>query len=124
MRKTVAIVDDDPAALAALGGLVDALGFRPLLFYDPVIVLASGAARSADALVADIRLQDFSGIVLHRRLRAEGVELPTILVTAYPDDVTRRRALRAGFHGYLAKPVTPEELLACLRQATGQGGRD
>lgn len=122
MRKTVAIVDDDPAALAALGGLVDALGYRPLCFSDPADVLASDQLRSVDVLVADIRLRDFSGIVLHRRLRAQGLDVPTILVTAYPDEATSQRALRAGFHGYLAKPVVPEELLACLRWATGQSG--
>lgn len=122
MRIRVAIVDDDSAALAALGGLVDALGYLPLCFADPADFLASHEARNVDVLIADLRLRDFSGIVLHRRLRDEGRDLPTILVTAHPDEATRRRALRAGFHGYLAKPVAPEELLECLRRAAEAAG--
>ena len=43
--------------------------------------------------------------------------IPTILVTAYPDDITRTRALKDGVVCYLSKPVDDEHLERCLRLA-------
>jgi DNA-binding response OmpR family regulator len=47
--------------------------------------------------------------------------IPTILMTAYPDETTRASALAVGVHGYLTKPLDPEILLACLRVALKSG---
>jgi CheY-like chemotaxis protein len=42
---------------------------------------------------------------LHQCLSAFGKPIPTILITAYPDDAVRERALSAGLIGYLSKPL-------------------
>ena len=123
MRKTVAIVDDDVASLTALAALVEALGYEPVCFADPATFLASDTPREVDVLLADMRLPGFSGLALHQRLQAAGIALPCILVTAYPDGSSHRRALAAGLGGYLAKPVEPAQLDACLRRATGRSDR-
>lgn len=119
MPRVVAILDDDGAALAALAGLVEVLGYATRGFCDPADFLASSAPRDVSCLIADMRLPGFSGLMLHERLRMQGIFLPTILVTAYPDDTTRRHALGRGVDAYLGKPVSPDELLACLRRAVG-----
>jgi response regulator RpfG family c-di-GMP phosphodiesterase len=41
--------------------------------------------------------------------------IPTILITAFPDERTRERALQAGVICYLAKPVSEDDLFACIR---------
>ena len=46
-----------------------------------------------------------------------GYAIPTILVTAYPDDVDRARALNDGVVCYLRKPVDEQDLIRCLRAA-------
>lgn len=124
MRKIVAIVDDDLASLTALAALVEAFGFEPVCFTDPVIFLASGLPQAAHVLLADMRLPGFSGLALHQRLITAGTALPCILVTAYPDESSRQRTMAAGLQGYLAKPVAPGELLTCLRRATERPGSD
>jgi CheY-like chemotaxis protein len=48
---------------------------------------------------------------------AAGRAIPTILITAYPDEAVRARAARAGILCYLPKPVTSEALLACVDAA-------
>jgi FixJ family two-component response regulator len=58
-----------------------------------------------------------SGVELHRYLRNAGHVIPTILVTAYPDEVTRNRAMMDGVVCYLAKPVDDHHLERCLRSA-------
>ena len=60
-----------------------------------------------------------TGPELYGRLVAGGEPLPTILVTAYPDEATRARALAAGVKGYLAKPFSEDDLIGCIRSALG-----
>ena len=114
-QKIVAIVEDDSSALAALTSLVNALGYGARGFSHPSSFLAPGAAREISCLIADVRLPGISGVTLYQRLRMKGISMPTILITAYPDEATRMSALKAGVHAYLTKPVEPEKLLLCLK---------
>jgi FixJ family two-component response regulator len=68
-------------------------------------------------LIADVHMPAMSGIALHRRLVETGHRIPTILVTAYPSDVDRARALNDGVICYLRKPVDEQDLSRCLRAA-------
>jgi DNA-binding response OmpR family regulator len=68
-----------------------------------------------------------TGLDLHNRLVASGKHIPTILITAYPSERARTRALQAGVTGYLSKPFNEDELLACIRLALDNrpsGGRE
>ena len=57
------------------------------------------------------------GFELLQCLSGFGKPIPTILITAYPDDGVRERALSAGVVGYLSKPFEQDDLLACIRSA-------
>ena len=50
-----------------------------------------------------------------------GFTIPTILVSAYPDDVDRARVLNDGVVCYLRKPVDEQHLIQCLRAAIESG---
>lgn len=115
----VAIVEDDGSVRAALISLVGALGFTAHGFADAESFLADAAAGEVGCLVADIRLPGLSGLALQHVLCTSGISVPTILITAYPDEASRGIALQAGAFGYLVKPVQPEALLACIRAALG-----
>jgi DNA-binding response OmpR family regulator len=54
---------------------------------------------------------------LHMRLVASGKLIPTILLTAFPQEADRVRALRAGVTCYLAKPFEETELATCVASA-------
>jgi FixJ family two-component response regulator len=54
-------------------------------------------------------------------LVACGVSIPTILITAYPDDRMRARALKAGVICYLTKPFNKDDLLVCIHSALDRG---
>ena len=58
-----------------------------------------------------------TGAELHRHLVDAGYAIPTILVTAYPDEVDRDRALKDGVVCYLGKPVDDYQLERFLRSA-------
>ena len=115
----LAIVEDDASARAALISLVGALGFTGLGFPDAASFLAFEDLDEVRCLIADMRLPHITGMQLYHRLRATGRDLPTILITAYPDPLSCRNAAAAGIRAYLTKPVQPDELLAHLRAIPG-----
>ena len=62
-----------------------------------------------------------TGIELYKHLVATGRAVPTILITAYPDDSDRERMLCLGVECYLRKPLVENELIGCLRSAFERG---
>ncbi|MBM6594237.1 response regulator transcription factor [Microvirga pudoricolor] len=115
----IAIVDDDESAREAAVDLVKALGFRASGFGSAASFLESEDLSRMDCLIADVRMPGMSGLDLHLTLAGSGVAIPTILMTAYPDEYARRQALVVGVKRYIRKPLEPEELLSCIRAAVG-----
>ena len=62
-----------------------------------------------------------TGIELHARLIEAGHKIPTILVTAYPDEARRAQALKDGIVCHLLKPFHDNDLMDCVRRAVGGG---
>ena len=75
-----------------------------------------------DAVILDVRLPDLSGVDLCRRLRADEVWAPVLMLTALGEVEDRVAGLDAGADDYLVKPFAFDELLARLR-ALGRRGR-
>jgi DNA-binding NtrC family response regulator len=64
-----------------------------------------------------MRMPKMSGLELHRHLVASNRAIPTILMTAYPDERTQAQAINDDVVTYLIKPCAADELLACVRRA-------
>jgi FixJ family two-component response regulator len=110
----VAIVDDDESAREAVAALVRSLGFTVTEFANAAAFLQSSSRAATACLILDMRMPGMTGLHLHRRLLQGGTPVPTIIMTAHPDDADRSSALDAGVRCYLPKPLAPEELLACI----------
>ena len=113
----IAVVDDDDSAREAIIALVRSLGFLAVGFASAADFLAAQNLYQIGCLILDMRMPEISGLDLHRRLVASGVVLPTILVTAYPGEMIRSRALSSGDLHCLPKPLEAESLLAYLGEA-------
>ena len=113
-QPVISIVDDDTSVREAMMDLMSSLGFAAEAFPSAEAFLASGAIRSTSCLIADVQMPDMSGLELRRHMAASDDEIPTILITAYPDDTVRARALKAGVVGYLTKPFGDDELIGCI----------
>lgn len=122
-KITVAIVDDDESVRAALTGLIRSLGYSPVAFERAEDFLNSNRKHDTACLVADVQMPGMTGLELYGRLIESGKPIPTILITAYPNDRERTRALHAGIKCYLTKPFGEDSLLACLRSALASTGR-
>ena len=117
----ISVVDDDESAREAVAGLVRSLGFVAAEFESAADFLKSDHLSRTACLIADVRMPEMTGPELYSHLMALGTRLPTVLITGYPDETARARALKAGVRCYLAKPLKPDELLACIRLAIGDG---
>ena len=93
------------------------LGYHVETFSSAANFLASPRLIETTCLIADVHMPAMTGVELHRHLIEAGYTIPTILVTAYPDDVDRARALNDGVVCYLRKPVDEQHLIRCLHAA-------
>jgi FixJ family two-component response regulator len=116
-RPLVAIVDDDESTRETTKDLLESAGLAAATFASAALLLKSRRLNSISCLVTDLRMPQMTGLELHQHLVASNHSIPTILITAYPDDRVRAQALKAKFVCYLAKPFGAEELLACIRCA-------
>jgi FixJ family two-component response regulator len=115
----ISIVDDDESMRESTEGLVRSLGYQVATFASAEEFLKSDHVDNTSCLIADVQMPGLSGIDLQRHLIAQGVHLPTIFITAFPEEGTRRCAMTAGAVGYLGKPFSEESLLKCLDTALG-----
>jgi FixJ family two-component response regulator len=113
----ISVVDDDESMREAVRGLMKSLGYAAEAFASAEEFLSSHQVPSTSCLIADVQMPGMTGLELHRHLVATGKTIPTILITAFPDDSMRERALEDGVVGYLSKPFNENDLLACIHSS-------
>jgi FixJ family two-component response regulator len=120
-KLLVSVVEDDQFFRESMRRLMRSLGYTAEAFASAADFLASPHLGETVCLIADVHMPAMTGIELYRRLIDIGRAIPTILVTAYPNDVDRVRALNDGVVCYLRKPVDEEHLKRCLRTVLTSG---
>src|SRR5262245_6571153 len=120
-RTLISIVDDDQLFRESMRKLVTLLGYAVEDFSSAAEFLASPCLLETACLVADVHMPGMTGVELHGCLTKLGYAIPTILVTAYPDELVRDRALKDGVACYLGKPMDDADLERCLRSALEPG---
>jgi FixJ family two-component response regulator len=123
MRKAslVSVVEDDQFFRESMRRLLRSFGYSVVVFPTAADFLDSPRLAETACLIADVHMPAMTGLELHRHLVDAGYAIPTILVTAYPDDDVKVRALKAGVVCYLRKPVNLEQLVRCVRAAVESG---
>ena len=116
-KLVVSIIDDDESSREAIAGLMRWLGLDIRTFASAVEFLASPDVSDSSCLITDVQMPYITGIELYKRLRQLGHTIPTILITAYPDDIARDQALADGVVCYLSKPFGNHALIECVRRA-------
>lgn len=120
----ILIVDDEPDARDLLHRIFEAC--------DAVIATASSSDEALglmesfrpDVLISDIGMPDEDGYALIRRVRSLGAEsggdVPAIALTAFARPEDLKRAITAGYHVHIAKPVEPNSLITTVASITGR----
>ena len=113
----IAIVDDDASIRDTTSDLLESAGYSAVAFSSPGDLLVSDQLPQFACLITDLRMPGMSGIELCGLLRAKGWLIPTILVSAYHDELDRAHASRVGILYCLRKPFTAEALLKYIAAA-------
>ena len=111
----VLVIEDDPSILR---GLKDNLGFEGYQVFSAVDGEEGyrfHRVHKPDLIVLDLMLPRMSGLELCRRLRAEGVETPILMLTARSEESDRVTGLDLGADDYVTKPFSVRELMARVR---------
>ena len=119
----ISIVEDDVWAREGIKDLVLSLGYRALTFETAEDFVGSNRIADTACLITDVQLPGASGLELQDLLRNHGHRTPIILITAYPNEKLRARALDAGALGFLSKPFDEQTLIDCLTRAFGTAKR-
>ena len=99
------------------------LGYNVETYSSAADFLASPRLIETACLIADVHMPGMTGVELYKHLNEAGHAIPTILVTAYPNDIDRARALTDGIICYLRKPVDEKDLRRCIHAALRCGER-
>lgn len=115
----VAVVDDDAGMRMATQALLNSHGLRTRGFSSAEQFLQSRDGCKAGCLVLDMRLPGMSGLELQQELRARGLAIPAIFVTAEPDTDLKLQTqiLECGAMAVLRKPFDAERLAQLVQGA-------
>ena len=119
MHSIISIVDDDASVREGLADLFSSMGYEAKTFRRAEHFLKSHWLRNTSCLIADVQMPDMTGLALYSALVDMGINMPTILITAFPNNDDRACALKAGVSCYLAKPFKKGELIKCIRSTLG-----
>src|SRR6476646_4597257 len=117
---SIAIVDDDPAVLKALSRLLRSHAFRARTYGSRQEFLAALPTGLPDCLIVDFHMPEMNGLELQQHLVSNGIEIPTILITAHGDAASRSD--EGTFVASLRKPLQEDILFAAIDKAIGSSG--
>jgi FixJ family two-component response regulator len=117
--RWIAIVDDDPSVLRALGRSLRVRAYQTRAYSSAREFLASLPEGLPACLILDIQMPEMTGLELHLHLTGKGVRIPTIIITSHTDPMVRGRLESAGVIAFLTKPLQNASLFAAVDAAIG-----
>jgi FixJ family two-component response regulator len=113
----ISIVDDDSFVREATESLLRSLGYGAMTFASAEEFLQSNRVNDTSCVITDMQMPGLSGVELQSLLIARGYRTPMIFMTAFVEEKTRARALKAGAIAFLTKPLNVDHLVEHLHTA-------
>jgi DNA-binding response OmpR family regulator len=111
----VLVVEDDPAILRGLADNLRFEGYQIITASDGQTGYQLQRSEKPDLIVLDLMLPRMSGLEICRKLRADGVQTPVLMLTARGEESDRVIGLDLGADDYVTKPFSVRELMARVR---------
>jgi DNA-binding response OmpR family regulator len=113
----ILVVEDDPDIATLVARYLEKAGFAADVVSSGGEALAAVAARPPDLLVLDLMLPQVDGLEICRAVRTNSktADVPIIILTARAEESDRIVGLEIGADDYMAKPFSPNELVARVR---------
>ncbi|MEH2177709.1 response regulator transcription factor [Nostoc sp.] len=115
MSANILLVEDEVKLARFVELELNSEGYNINVAHDGIAGLTLARELSPDLVILDWMLPGLSGLEICRRLRATGISIPVILLTAKDEVNDRVAGLDAGADDYVVKPFSIEELLARIR---------
>ncbi|MDR2724915.1 MAG: sigma 54-interacting transcriptional regulator [Candidatus Adiutrix sp.] len=117
MLGDILVIDDDLSLREMLEMMLRGAGHKVSLADDGLSGLAAAEEGHFDLIISDLKMPGLNGLDLLKRLRAEGLTTPLILVSAFARDDMAVEAMRGGAYDFIPKPFKPHDLLAVVDSA-------
>jgi two-component system, LuxR family, response regulator FixJ len=114
---TIALIEDDEAALDSLRLLLEGRGLTVQGFASGEAFFASLDRCKPVCVVSDVRMPGMSGLDLQRELRAKDKDVPVILLTGHGDIAMAVTAMKEGAFDFIEKPYDADYLIARIEKA-------
>jgi FixJ family two-component response regulator len=111
------VVDDELSVRVALARLLKAKSFEVETYGSAKAFLDSLNLRRPACLVLDLHMPEYSGLDLKHELNRSGIEIPTVMITAYAEPTLERRVSLAGAEAILIKPLNDKTLIESINRA-------
>jgi two-component system, OmpR family, response regulator CpxR len=121
-RFSILLVEDDAELSALMAEFLSSHQISLNVAHDGSEGLARALDGSFDLIILDVMLPGMNGFDVLRQLRRRSA-VPVIMLTACADDEKKIEGLNAGADDYLAKPFSPDELLARIQAVLRRVGR-
>ncbi|MGI6458198.1 MAG: response regulator [bacterium] len=109
--KNVLIVDDDNDYAEALDEVFSLQGCNVTRISDPVAAMDQINEKEYDLMIVDKNMPKMDGLDFACRVRAKKPASKIVMITAYPNEESRKRSLEAGIRYYLSKPFRKNDIL-------------
>ena len=114
-KKTVLIVEDEVNIVDIVRFNLQREGYATLEAYDGEAGLAMAREKKPDLILLDVMMPKMMGFDVCRALRAEGDNVPVIILTAREEEEDKILGLEIGADDYITKPFSMRELLARVK---------
>jgi len=117
-RLRIMLIDDHALCRNGLTDLLQQRGNMDVVaaLGDLDQVVPTLREKQPDLMVLDLRMPGMDGLNLLRKLRAEGLQTPALILTMSDSEADLAAALRAGVRGYLLKDMEPEEVITAIQR--------
>jgi two-component system response regulator AtoC len=115
-RKRILIADDDGAIRGLLKDFLGGEGFETIEARSGKEVLQAAGAAEPDLLLLDLRMPEWDGMEIMRRLKERDMSVPVVVMTAYGTSSSAIQAIQLGAFDYLTKPFELEDVLLTVKR--------
>lgn len=113
---SILVADDDDAIRLLLADFLSGEGFSVTQAKNGAEALKYLEQKIPDAMLLDIRMPDMDGLAVLRRMRDDGLEAPTIVMTAHGTSSVAIQSIQLGAYDYVMKPFELDKVLVTIQR--------
>ena len=114
-RDKILVVDDEPMICKSCKEILEGEGYSVDMANSGQEGVKKALEKIFDLVIVDMKMPDFSGMTLLKRIKGEKLKTPIIMITAYSTLETAIEAMKLGAADYIPKPFTPDELSGVVK---------